>query len=424
MAKRIFMGILILFLSIGQVSFVMSEEVFAAKEKAGDKFTVRVGYFGDDKDYRVKKVFSRSEMESLPQQLNYYTNMTRVGTIMTTIAEGPTLKTLLNKSGIDIGSVRLIHLRTTDSTGDSNNWFMEFPASKYINSSLYYYPNLVDNWKKISDGVGIPKTGALKNGKRVDSIIAFKSYATKSMDEAKEISKSDMTDEDSYRFCAGQPELKENVRTSEVSSNESAKWIYGMDITLWGSPSDVSSLKLSLENKSIKVGSSKRIKATIIGQALFEEQLDGTLKWSSSNKDIATVDNNGVVTVKKEGKVKITAETKNGLKKTITINGTDSSKRSKGSGTLTKQNQGDGNADEMKGNGKKKTVSSIKAIEVALGNKIEDGVYEARPEMSEDAVELPKENVSTASILISGIGALIILILGVIFRIRRYHREV
>ena len=46
----------------------------------------------------------------------------------------------------------------------------------------------------------------------------------------------------------------------------------------------------------------------------------GTLKWTSSRKKVAIVDENGLVTAKKKGKARITVRTANGKKATVTIN--------------------------------------------------------------------------------------------------------
>lgn len=426
MIRRVLVGIIIFILAIGQVCLLTPDNVMADSDKPGDIFTIRVGYFGDDNEYRTKLKLTKAQMEALPAQLNYYTNMTSVGTIMSTVGEGPTLKTILDRAGIDIGSVRMLHIRTVDANSKVNNWFMDFPASKYINSSLYYYPNLVKNWERTGDGSGIPKVGALKDGKTVETIIAVKSFSTKSSTEASNINPSWMNTEDSYRLCAGQAKITEMEETHEVSSSESAKWIFGLDVTLWGSPSEAKDLNLKIDDPSIKIGSSKKIVATIIAQDLFEDKLDKTLKWSSSNEEIATVNQEGVVNVKKEGRVKITAETKNGIKKSIIINGTDGAEDDKReiSGINNNSDSKAGNGSIKGKNVNKKTINGITAIEVALGNKIEDGVYEARPEMSKDAVELPKQEADPKTMLYAGIVAILIFTLGITLRIKRFRKEV
>ena len=48
-----------------------------------------------------------------------------------------------------------------------------------------------------------------------------------------------------------------------------------------------------------------------------------TLTWMSANEDIASVDDNGLVTVHSKGKVKITAMTGSGKKATCTVTVTE-----------------------------------------------------------------------------------------------------
>ena len=51
-------------------------------------------------------------------------------------------------------------------------------------------------------------------------------------------------------------------------------------------------------------------------------KVSGRLKWTSSNGKIAVVDDEGNVTILKEGTVTITATTENGISRSVTINGT------------------------------------------------------------------------------------------------------
>ncbi|MBO5303121.1 MAG: Ig-like domain-containing protein [Lachnospiraceae bacterium] len=70
-----------------------------------------------------------------------------------------------------------------------------------------------------------------------------------------------------------------------------------------------SKVSLNREKATIKSGAVLQLKATVSPK----KSTDG-LKWTSSNKKIAEVDANGVVTTKRSGKVKITVKTDSGKK--------------------------------------------------------------------------------------------------------------
>ncbi|MEZ2716991.1 Ig-like domain-containing protein [Niallia circulans] len=70
----------------------------------------------------------------------------------------------------------------------------------------------------------------------------------------------------------------------------------------------VDSIQLSKETLNIEIGSSESLVVTIEP----ENATNKTIKWTSSNPEIATVDDNGNVIGKSPGKVTITAETTDG----------------------------------------------------------------------------------------------------------------
>ena len=407
MIKKLLAGLLAIMIICSPL-LIFPYESFG--QTAGDTLTVRVGYWGEDGDYRVKAQLTKQQLEALPQQTNFYTNMTRVGTIMATVGRGPVLSDVINAAGIDIGSVRMIHLRTTDAGGRVNNWFLDFKADKYIGSTLYYYPNIIDNWEILGERLGKPLEGALEGRSKVDTILAIESYSTKVPSKAKEINASQMNEEDSYRLCAGQSLLTEGKETSDVSSNESAKWIFGIDVTLWGSPEDATGLEISLDDPDIMVGSTRKIGAVVRGQELFEDKVSGRLKWTSSNEKIAVVDDEGNVTILKEGTVTITATTENGISRSVTINGTaDPDKK-------PIQNS---RADRDKRTVK---VSGVTAMEIYIGEKT--GAKEQRPEMAENASALDARKADRKACAAAGICASAVFASGIVLRIERYRREV
>jgi len=82
-------------------------------------------------------------------------------------------------------------------------------------------------------------------------------------------------------------------------------------LTLEVIKTNIKAEKISLSESSLKLATDQimELKATV----LPEETVDKSLEWSSSNKEIATVDNFGKITAKKEGDVTITAKTSNGI---------------------------------------------------------------------------------------------------------------
>ncbi|MEG0157425.1 MAG: Ig-like domain-containing protein, partial [Anaerovoracaceae bacterium] len=268
-------------------------------------------------DYRVKANFTRSELEALGTAEYRYSNITSFGTVMEIVARGVTVTEILSAAGIDPGSVETLNFRTTDGT-QVNNWFVSLSMGKWVYGNRYYYPNLRGNYQTQEQQV-LPGEGALSGAISVPSILAIESCETKSPTAV--IDGTMMDTESSYRFCAGQGPLSEGIPSSDVTSNNSAQWIYGIDVTLRGSPGEATGVSLKIDDPNVKVGSQKKITAIIQGHELFEDKVNGTLTWSSSDESIATVDGEGNVTVHKEGAVTITATTENGISRSVTING-------------------------------------------------------------------------------------------------------
>ncbi len=77
----------------------------------------------------------------------------------------------------------------------------------------------------------------------------------------------------------------------------------------------VSSISFTNANIGIKLKDSSTLQPTIEPS----DTTDKTIKWTSSNTDVATVDSNGIVKGLKAGTVKITAETSNGKKAYVSV---------------------------------------------------------------------------------------------------------
>lgn len=269
------------------------------------------------------------------------------------------------------------------------------------------------NYIKNSDGRTItPREGALKGAVRVPAILALEYGADKQPGERAE--NLSMSRKQTYRFCIGQSKLTEGKSTragydgGDVTSADSCHSIYGIDVTLYGSP--VKGISLSVDNKSMKVGSRKKVHATINGDELFAEYLDTkNLKWSSSNTKVAIVDNKGNVTIKAKGKVVITATAPDGTSASITLGGKE------GAGAKATEKNSDSD----------NTKSVIVAREINLGEKIDPETNEnqdARSEMAEDAQELGEtEQYSNKVAAGSAVFAAVACAAGAAFRVRRYR---
>ena len=318
-ATRILAVMAAAFMLLSQLLWLMPAESFA--ETAGDELVVRVQYYGEIGDkIREKARFSRSELESMGAQTWYYTNITRVGTVMSMAAYGPEVLTIIDAAGIDIGSVGNITFRTTD--GYTRN----FTVDKHLRADKYYYPELPSCYERNEAGNALtPTEGALEGKSNVPAILALEFGASKAPGvHAEEL---EMSTDQTYRFCMGQGDLTEGKMTDpsdsggDISSMESCHSIYGIDVTLTGSP--IKGINLDIDDTDIKVGSMKRISATFSVDEAFEGAFTAEdLTWTSSDESIATVNQDGEVTIHRNGSVIITAVAPDGTKAEIVINGT------------------------------------------------------------------------------------------------------
>lgn len=431
MKKRIAAIICIAAMVLCQVVFVIPAVAYAEEGSgvAGKVLSVRVQYAAErDDKIREKASFTSSELATMGSSIYRFSNVTDVGTVLQIVAKGPRLIDVINASGIDLGSIEMITFRTTDGSGDHSHYSRNFYVGTHLTATRYYYPNLAKNYQRNEDGTALtPLEGALEDAQAVPSILALMSESTKNPNRV--ISESEMHTIEAFRFCLGQTPLKEGVETApgygggDVNAMDSAQYIYGMDITLYGSP--VEGIELDLDDPDLKIGSEKKIGAVIKGDELFADDFGFTaedLTWSSSDPDIVSVSEDGTIKVLKEGSAVITATAPNGMTAAITING---AKDGKGSGTGDKD--GKKNAD----NKNKKEAKKAKGIvvkEVTVEEIIteeEGGQPADREAMASDAQALDKtEDADPITVALSGSMALTLTGLGAGFRIRKFFREV
>lgn len=429
MIKRITAIICVAALALCQAIFVIPSAAYAEEGSgiAGEVLSVRVQYAAEREDkIREKASFTSSELASMGSSVYRFTNVTDVGTVLQIVAKGPRLIDVINASGIDLGSIEMITFRTKDGSGAHSHYSRNFYVGTHLTATRYYYPNLVKNYERNEEGTALtPLEGALSGAQSVPSILALMSESSK--DSNRVLDESDMTKIEAFRFCLGQTPLKEGVMTApgygggDVNAMDSAQYIYGMDITLYGSPVD--GIKLDLSDPDLKVGSEKKIGAVIEGDELFADDFGFTaddLTWSSSAPDIVSVSDDGTIKVLKEGTAVITATAPNGMTASVTINGTKDGK-GQGAGGNDKDGSGKDKKDSKK-------VKGIVVKEVTIEEMVteEEGMQPSdREAMAGDAEALDKaEETDPITVALSGCVALTAAGLGAGFRIRRFFREV
>lgn len=433
MRKRIAAVICAFAVVLCQAVFVLPANAETTSGVPGEVLSVRVQYAGEREDkIREKVSFTADELGNMGAAVYRYTNVTDVGTVLQIVAVGPPLLNVIEAANIDVNSIKMITFKTSD--GYSRN----FDVGKHLTSERYYYPNLPKNYQRNSDAMTlIPLEGSLADAQRVPSILALKSDSTKN--PTKTPSTDDMDLDECFRFCLGQTPLIEGLETvphydgGDVNAMDSAQYIYGMDITLYGSP--VKGIQLNVDDTDLKVGSKKKISAIIEGDELFADEFGFTtddLTWSSSAPDIVSVSEDGTIVVLKEGTAIITATAPNGMTASITINASKDAKdeqtstKTEGNGNGSGTGQND-NGDGKKNDKKTETVTGIVVKEVTLEEVVPEDVGSDadRKEMAADATALDEaEKTNPITVLLSGYTAALAAGFGAAFRIRRYYKEV
>ncbi len=409
-------------------------------ETAGDELVVRVQYYGEIGDkIREKARFSRSELESMGAATYYYSNITRVGTVMSMAARGPEVMTIIESAGIDPGSIQNVTFRTTD--GYTRN----FTVAGHLTAKKYYYPNLSSLYERNEAGNALtPLEGATEDRETVPAILALEFGDSK--EPGVHAEDLPMSTKKTYRFCMGQSDLKEGKMTNpddgagDISSMESCHSIYGIDVTLSGSP--IYGMSLDLDDPTIKVGSMKQISVSLDVDEAFEGAFTAEdLTWTSSDESIAEVNGKGEVTVHKNGTVTITATAPDGTSASITINGVgeedkekeaekDSSAPAKNSSKKT--NTSSSSRTTSRNTAPNKTPQKAKRVslnvhEIVLGDVVVEettGAEEFRSKMAEDAKALDAArtyNPAAAAGTAAGAGALCGA--GAIARIIKYRKN-
>jgi hypothetical protein len=251
-----------------------------------ETLTIKVGYFGGP--YYIKKIYTVSELEAMPQIQQAYTFIDSMPAVVIDSAKGVRLIDLLSDAGIDVNSVEAFYFYATDT---KVGWYQCLPKSYLLDTTRYYYPNLPTHWDSDTHS-SIP--GAVYGAIQVEPIIAtrdnWQRFAT-----APDFSVEDTSTR--FRLLFGQND------TSTRTAMRSVKWVHAIEVMLGGTPPSVVTLDQDMLN--LKVGSTFQLTATV-GP---DDASDKSVTWSSSDTSVATVDDNGLVTVVGEGTATITVST-------------------------------------------------------------------------------------------------------------------
>ncbi|MDD2511241.1 MAG: stalk domain-containing protein [Syntrophomonas sp.] len=251
-----------------------------------ETLTVKVGYFGTP--YNTLKVFAFSELEAMANLYQAYTFIDSMPAVVLDSAQGVKLVDILESCAIDINSIDKLYFYTTDV---NKGWYQSLSKSYLLDTKRYYYPNLPERWD-YDEEEALP--GAEEGAIPVEPIIAIRDYWKRF---ATTPDFTQMVESNGFRLVFGQAD------TSTITSMRSAKWIREISVMLIGKPPD----QVSLNQNSInaKVGSSVQLEATV-GPS---DAADKRVTWSSSNPEVATVDDSGRVSIIAPGTAAITVTT-------------------------------------------------------------------------------------------------------------------
>lgn len=278
-----------------------------------ESLTVSVGYFGGP--YYQKAVFSEAQLRALGTVKADYTFIDNMPSVVIDHVEGVRLADVMDAAGIDINSIQSFNFWTNDKKG---GYYTSLTKSELIDTPRYCYYSLPDNFDS-ETGTGNASAGDIKE--RVETVLALGDDWNRCIAGGEFGSDyMNLNTNTRYRLIYGQTD------THTRTANSSAKWIHTIEVTLGGAPT-VSLSDSSLEGK---VGSVLRTTASVKA-ADSAISSSGKVSWSSSDENVAKVDENGNITVTGEGSAVITAAFGKASAQ-LTVNGSSDDKKDNDSG--------------------------------------------------------------------------------------------
>ena len=387
-----FMLLLFAFFSVASTSASASEGIKTSSSVT--ELKIYIGYFGGP--YYLKKTYSVNDLYGMETHRRIYSFIDSGPSLCLDCAIGVDIEDILEASGIDINSTETFYFYTSDS---GSRYFASFAKTALIDTSRYYYPNEI----KYFERTGTADERAMEGAVQVPAMMALS-------DNWRTYEKGQVFTEDfetqntgnRFRLMFGQTNL------TDRTADRSAKYVKRINVMLGGYPT----ITATSPYLDMKVGSKKSISLKIdAADILLEEKIKENITWTSSDESVATVDRNGIVTVKGEGETVITAKYKDQSVE-VTING----EKGTAAGYGVEDGDGDGR-------------SSISEVSLGDGDgiKVEASGGSAQAwrvyEMDEKAEELPeiKRNNDLIPVIVI---ILILLSLGIAGRTMKFYREV
>ena len=266
-----------------------------------DELVIKVGYFGGP--YYEKAVFSLSDLWAMNVVYADYTFIDNMPSVVIDHVAGVRLSDIVTEAGIDIGSVQTFFFWTKDKTSD---YYTSYPKTELVDTPRYCYYSLPDNYDEENGGAN---EYADSYGERVDTLISLADDWTRVIAGATFGSDyANLNTNTRFRLVFGQ------TNTWEHTASRSAKWIHEIVVELGGAPT----LTLDASVLDGEVGSVLRTQASVGADPVITD--NEPIAWESSDERIATVDENGDITMRGEGSAVITA-TFAGVSASVTVNG-------------------------------------------------------------------------------------------------------